>query len=280
MKSLAMQWVYTIIGALAVGPVAGVIASSIRGVDGSSEATGLVSASGVMGLLKLVLCVVLAGVVMVAGAWLGFIRRAYFVGGIVLAWAAARTGTVPAVIRESGGDGVFMTLAIEGLVLGAIFAVFAWLTAVIRRKADEKVTLPSIGDARAILAVVLVGMVCGWAIGQDGSIGQTLFASFAAGLFGTFVARVISPTCSFASVAWGASVLAFVAPLIWALQNGSTALADMYEGSIAGYALITPLTWLSGVSLGLWGGSSWADSMVQKHDPKAGTDPARRAANG
>ena len=279
MKKLALQWVYTVLGALVVGPVAGVIASSVRGLNGSHESTGLLSSEGVVGLLKLVACVVLAGIVMVTGAWLGFIRRAMFVSGLVLAWAATRTGTVPGVIRDANGEGVFGRLAIEGLVLGAIYATFAWLTVIIRRKDDDSIALPSKADGIAILAMILVGLVCGWAIAQDGSTGQTLFAAFVSGLFGTFVARVISPKCSYTSLIWAASALACLAPFIWNLQHGSTALSDMYGGDIAGYALVTPLAWLSGMSLGIWGGASWADSMVQKHEPQ-GRSTTRRVAQG
>ncbi len=165
-------------------------------------------------------------------------------------------------------------------MLGILYAGFAWLAVAIRRKKDDSITLPAKNDALAILAMVLVGLVCGWAIGQDGSTGQTLFAAFVAGLLGTFVARVIAPNCSYASLVWAASALAFLAPFIWNLQHGSSALADMYSGEIAGYALLTPLTWLSGLSLGIWGGASWADSMVQKHDAKGAQTPTRRVARG
>jgi len=280
MREIFRQWMYTVIGALAVGPIAGDVASSVRGVGGSPHATGLLAESPVGGMFKMLICVSLAGLTMVAGAWLGFTRRALFVGGIVLSWSALRAGTVEGVIRATEGGGVYPRLAIEGAVLGALFVFFLWVVGRIRRRADASFVLPSGRDVRAVLVFVISGIVLGWAVAQDGSGGQTLLAAFAAGLLGTLLARVVEPGSSILSAGIGAVALAVLAPIVWSIAGRGSSLAAMYEGDIAGYALISPMTWLAGVSMGIWGGASWSDSVVKKHDTGGAPRASRPVARG
>jgi len=198
----------------------------------------------------------------------------------VLCWAAFQAGTIPGVLRAANGEGVFVKLAIEGLILGAVYSGFAWITVSIRRKKDDSFTLPGPRDGLAILACVLVGLATTWVVAQDGSSGQTLFAAFVAGLFGTFVARIVVPNCSFVSMIVAGGALAAIGPIAGQMLHGSSAIRDLYSGNISGFAMLTPVTWLAGVSMGVWGGSSWADSMVQKHDENPSGSPTRKPARG
>jgi len=157
MRETIIHWMYTIFGGLIIGPIAGMLAASIAGLGGAPDATGLASSGGLSGLIAMLAVVVLAGVVMVIGGFLGFVRRAFFVSGAVLCWAAFQAGTIPGVLRAANGEGVFVKLAIEGLILGAVYSGFAWITVSIRRKKDDSFTLPGPRDGLAILACVLVG---------------------------------------------------------------------------------------------------------------------------
>jgi hypothetical protein len=281
MREIITQWVYTAFGALLVGPIAGLIAHSIRGVDGAAEATGLVAESPFTGMIRMILALCLCGGTMLIGAKLGFIRRAFFVGGLAMAFVAFSSGTVTGVIRASGGGAVFPRLVVESIILGAIFAAFVCVAGLIRKRADESFVMPSRRDARAILANVVAGVALAWAVARDGSGGQVLFAAFVAGLLGTLIARVVEPNASPLSPALSAAIMCVVAPGLWLIFGSGSSLATMYAGDIAGYALLTPVTWLSGVSMGIWGGSSWADSVVQKHtEAPAGSTPSRTVARG
>lgn len=281
MREIITQWAYIAFGALLIGPVAGLIAYSIRGVDGASEATGLVSESPVTGMLIMILAVALCGGAMLVGAKLGFIRRAFFVGGLAMAFVAFSSGTVTGVIRATEGGSVFPRLLVESLILGALFTAFVWIAGLIRKRADASFVMPGKRDARAILANVIVGVALAWAVARDGSGGQVLFAAFVAGLLGTLLARVVEPNASPLSPAISAAIMSVVAPSLWLIAGSGSSLATMYAGDIAGYALLTPVTWLSGVSMGIWGGSSSADSVVQKHTEGVGSgSPSRRVARG
>ena len=281
MREIITQWAYTAFGALLVGPIAGLLAYSIRGVDGASEATGLLSESPVMGMLTMILAVALCGGVMIVGAKLGFLRRSLFVGGLSMAYVALSSGTVAGVIRATEGGAVFPKLIVESIILGALFAAFVWVVGRIRKRADPSFVMPGKRDARAILANVIAGVVLAWAVARDGSGGQALFAAFIAGLLGTLLARVIEPDASPLSPALSACIMCVVGPSVWLIAGSGSSLATLYTGDVAGYALLTPVTWLSGVSMGIWGGSSWADSVVQKHnDGTASGSPSRRVARG
>ena len=132
---------------------------------------------------------------------------------------------------------------------------------------------------RSPLACVLAGLFAAWAIAQDGSAGQALFASYGAGLLGTLLACVIVPGCSLVSLIVAGGAMSVLGPVLFMILGGSPVSA-VYSGELAGYAALTPLTWLAGVSMGMWGGSSWADSFVQKHDAKPASRSTRDVARG
>src|SRR3954471_12694627 len=120
MKATILRWTIFLLALLLFGPLAGWLTGVLRSADGGPHATPLVSSipsAGVLaglGATGIALALGL-GAAMPLGAPTGFSAA-----GLVLAWAAWRTGEMNELIRSAHSAGPLGRLSLEGVVFGAV----------------------------------------------------------------------------------------------------------------------------------------------------------------
>jgi len=267
---VVLQWVFAAIAALIVGPIAGWATALNHGVDGSGDATMLVGASVATGVLGHAVALALAGGLgLVASRVLGG-RYGLFTAGVVLTWAAARTGRVETILSAQPETGTVVSLMIEGGVLAAAAAALAWL--ICRDKEHENPAQQEkalSGETLLGLAAALVaGGLGAWLAARDDIKGQTIAAAWVAGALGATLARVLAHRTPGWSVVLGACLCGVVGPALAVSVAPEKLLIGMYSGGISSELLslmrVAPLDWIAGVFMGVPVGMSWAGSMMEK----------------
>lgn len=263
-----IQWTCIFVAALAVGPVAGWLAASLRAPDGGISATGLTSEAPIIGLVKMGAVVLLAGGMGVAAARLVSAKTGLFCAGLVLAWGAWRSGRMDEILRRAQSPAPLWSLAIEAAVLGAL-ALIVGVAILKAGKADQRdhadaLTSPAAGVG-ALVALV-VGGVAAFFLARSEMVGQTFAAALLAGMLGATVGRVVRHTAPLACFLGAGAVLAIAGPAAGALASGPNVMADLYAGTLLPLARPVPLDWLAGIFMGVPMGASWAASMIEIHE--------------
>lgn len=282
---LTLRWVMLLGALFVLGPIAGHLINTLRAPDGSTNATPLVSTSPAMGIVDVVVVMALAlGIGVVSGRVFGP-RLGLRTAGFVVAWAAWLTGTIDAILRRTQDAAPMWTLAIEGVVAGAMgLAVFLMIVAVSRPHNEPERTefaRSSLGDLRRMASVgalvALVGAVVGggvvaWIVAFEPLKGQTVMAAFLGGIAAAAIGRlavgVVDREAPVAVYFIAIVVLAIASPASAALVAGSdAALIDAsYDGTMFPLGFIMPLDWLAGGLLGVPIGLAWVGSMLDKHE--------------
>src|SRR5688572_2029687 len=148
MKAAIVRWAFYLAALLVFGPLAGMLLGGLRGVDGSPDATPLVSTSPALGVALGLGALAIAMVLGAAAARLVGPMAGMTTAGLVVAWASWRTGTVDELVRTAGSGQPLIRLAIEGLIFGVagvLLGALLWRAAPLasRGKAEE-------GEARSI----------------------------------------------------------------------------------------------------------------------------------
>lgn len=267
---VVLQWVFAAIAALVVGPIAGWAVALNHGVDGSGDATMLVGSSVASGVIGHVIALALAGGLGVVASRILGGRFGLFTAGVVLTWAAARSGRVEAILSAQPESGTVLSLAIEGGVLAAAAGVLAWV--ICRDKEHENPAQQEkalSGETILGLAAALVaGGIGAWLAARDDLKGQTIAAAWVAGALGATLSRVLAHRAPGWSVVLGTCLCAVVGPALAVSVDPERLLVGMYSGGISSELLslarIAPLDWLAGVFMGVPVGMSWAGSMMEK----------------
>jgi len=267
---VALQWITAAFAALVAGPVAGWATAAHRGVDGSAHATMLLGASPLVGVLGHLGAMLIAAAVGVATARLLNGRYGLFCAGLVLAWAAARSGRVEQVLTAQGDGGSLTTLTIEGLIVAALTAGLVFV--VCRDGTYEKPSrfekALSAESALGLSAALVAGGIGAWLAAQDDLKGQTIAAAWVAGALGAIFARVLAHRSRGWVVCLGVMLLGVVGPLMASRMGLERFLAGLYSGeasaTLANLARVAPLDWAAGVLMGLPVGMTWAGSMVDQ----------------
>ena len=250
-----------------LGPLAAWLTASLRGIDGSSHATALLSTTPALGLIKAIGALIVAAIGGGVAARLNDWKSGIFTSGLVLAWAAWATGSYDMLARQrdtGSGVGVLFPLVIEALVLGAIaVAVAAWLirigkdvthTHLSHPKGESLLCAPSL---RAAGLALLVALPVAAIIAASPAKGQTVAAAVVAGMLGATVGRATHERAPASAFILSLAAVALLAPLTVLLASGLPIAAHT--------ARILPLDALAGAFLGVPLGIGWADSMVEKH---------------
>lgn len=140
-----------------LGPIAGHLTGSLRGGDGSHDATLLVGASPGAGVLAGLVTLVFAGGVGVMASRINGCRSGLNAAGIVVVWAASQTAPIDALLRRAGSGEPLVMLGVEGLVFGLLavpVAAVVWRAGLGRGPHGEAHPLPdgSLGLAGFMLA--------------------------------------------------------------------------------------------------------------------------------
>jgi len=272
-----LQWVFAAIAALVVGPIAGMATAANTGLDGSPDATMLIGSSAVTGVLGHAAALALAGGFGLLTARVISGRFGLFTAGVVLTWAAARTGRVEAIISAQPDASTLTTLAVEGALLAAAAAGLAWL--VCRDAHHEKHSAyekPISGETVLALAAALVaGGIGAWLAARDDLKGQTIAAAWVAGALGATLARVLAHRSAGWVVVLGVCLCAVAGPLLASFASPSIEALRLHlysgtiNGSLPSLVRIAPLDWIAGAFMGVPVGMSWAGSMMEKRVEEA-----------
>ncbi|MEM9165452.1 MAG: hypothetical protein AAGB48_00320 [Planctomycetota bacterium] len=251
-------WLCVFAAVFFIGPIAGMIAHQIRGPDGGTHATLLLSLSPLAGLaVAVVLGAIIVATILAARA-AASVNVGLFCGGIVAAWAAARLGRVDLVIlaspRSPGG-----TLALEGmlglLVLGCISVM---LKRISRGAPVPALTWRWLG---ATIAGICAGGAAVWLVAVEPSRGQVIAAAAAAGIVSAAVMRMVllgSPTWM---LLWPCALLSVLAPILSALVMDDPVIA-VRDGELFRLGGLQTFDWLAGALLGVPVGAVWTESVA------------------
>jgi hypothetical protein len=247
---------------LGVGPVCWWLTATLRGPDGGQGVAALLSTSPALGLLRGAGAMALAGGVGVLTARLVSYRSGLFAAGLALAWSAYGSGGADTLLRSLGATGVVggaWKLGAEGLMLGLLGAVVAFLAGRVRAGLDDghqghEEPVPKIVGPLAALLALPAGLVASWAVAQNTLPGQALAAGLMAGLLtalgGMIVHHRVNP-------AWSVLGLAFVAglaPLSGLFMHkgvGQAVLLHANEGMLFPTLRLLPWHWVAGALLGV-----------------------------
>lgn len=266
MRNALVKWILILAALLLVGPVCGWLMAGVHGVDGSHQATALVSHKPLVGVVRTIAAIALAGAIgLVASRQCG-LGVGLFCAGLATVWAAGNSGTVVGILNATRDAGVLVPLAINGAgvaVLGSavIFAICRAGQAKSATKLPEPSAL-TVESLYAIAAALLAGGFAAWFIAREGSKGQTIAAAAGAGAIGATVARVVAPDAARWVVASAPLLLGVIGPIGARFVHKDGLLDDAFRNSLFALARPAPLDWLAGVLLGAPLGLSWAASIL------------------
>lgn len=212
-----------------LGPIAGHLTGSLRGADGSHDATILVTTMPVRGVAALVFTLAAALAVGLFGARVNGCRSGLNAAGIVLVWAASQTAAIDEILRRAQSPGPLIPLAIEGLIAGLLvvpLAAVVWQAGLGRGTYADAHPLPADApplrrfitsgpvDSRdvrgehhslaaalvravtrpagvgAVAITVAAGVLVSWLVCQDTLKGQAIFAAALTGIVAVPAARL------------------------------------------------------------------------------------------
>lgn len=268
MRKTVVIWAFYAFALFVVGPAVRFLLIGTPAAWGGENATPLASASPVIGLVRAVAALLLAGGVGFALARFASPGRGMIAMGFALAWAPFSTARADELIRSAQSTAPLLRLVIEGVLLGALAVLIVRIVA----RRDLETSRPTEPGAMGpvVLGIVVccvVAAIAGWLVARSHEPGQALGAAFAGGLFGMLVARVLAPQAPVPVLFVGLMILAPVSPLAGAMLESGGAVPAVYEGSFTALARILPLDWIAGALLGAPVGAAWAESMIERHHP-------------
>ncbi|MGD9689928.1 MAG: hypothetical protein AB7K52_09780 [Phycisphaerales bacterium] len=298
MLKALVKWGLFGVALFVAGPIASVATSQLRGVDGGTT-TPLLSTTPLLGVLGLLAAVAIAAAVGVLSARLVNFQSACFHAGMVLAWAAAGTGTIDAVARSSQSPSLGWWLAAEGALALAAGSAAAWFIAHAAGVARFAPLRPAAGAARsarsegidgpaadALTFTIALGsaLVGAWVIGQNFLKGQAIAAAALGAALAAAVAIMVNSRARPWLILSGAMAAALVGPLVGAVMHGSSPDRGFLPAATTMTGLlrvsgVLPLDWLAGalmgvplgLSLGGWIGDGRHPHTAPKAPPTGST---------
>ncbi|MBL4808488.1 MAG: hypothetical protein JKY43_00320 [Phycisphaerales bacterium] len=290
MKTVVWIWIVRVISLCVLGPIAGGLMSSLRGVDGSIHATAFVSGSPIGGLIALVGVFFLAMVGGGLASKMVSLREGVLNMGLVVAWGAWGSGRVGEALRGAPETGSLVMLSVEGVVVVVLSLVgLVVLTKVSGQSEgrDDCVRLDgsAVGNIRANIATngMLVGvglvmsMVVVWLQVQSDLSGQAVWGGFVgaagAGVLGGMLLKNHSikhersgeAELSLVPVMVGVILGAVVGPMVSMVMPGGGKILDaIASGDAPGWMVMSSLAWTGGAMIGTPIGYSWVESSVAR----------------
>jgi hypothetical protein len=147
MKAGIIRWFFYLAALLAAGPFAGSLMASLFAADGGPDASPLVSTQPGMGIALALAVLLLALVLGALAARFCGTKPGLSTAGIVVAWAAWRTGTIDQMIRTAQSGQPLVRQALESVIFGLVGIVMVFFIAAMGRTHDEAQS-PSAGAAQ------------------------------------------------------------------------------------------------------------------------------------
>lgn len=275
------MWAVLLLCLFGLGPALTLAMGGVRGGDGGTDATFLLSASAPSGIFAMALILVVAGGVGVAASRLLGINAGLGAFAMTLIAPAMRLGELVPILRWAESPGAFRVMAIEGVILAIAAAFAALLIERVSRSSHElqKADAPkllSMDSAIAMGVALAAGALAAWVIAREPTKGQSIFAGVAAGIGGGAAGRIVAIRAPLAALALGVMLVGVLGPVLGMVLAGSDALRAAYEMRLPALSHPIPLDWLAGSMLGLPLGLSWAASVIEKRSgaPRAGESRA------
>jgi len=283
---IAGRWAFFLAALFVVGPITGMLTGRLHAADGGDHATPLVSTAPSAGAIGLVLVFALATTIGVPAGRVFGTSIGFRCAGLVLIWAAGRTGNVAEIIRASDSSEPLRVLAAEGAIVGVLLLL---LTSVLiatgsaphrlerdafppgpRAAVRDLIRLFTPVGGATVLATLIGAGVVAWIVAIAPMRGQAVAAGILAGLGGGAAGRLAGASIDdkippIAHVV-GMALLAVLAPLVGLLMHGGSArvVEAAYAQELFAPARLVPLDWAAGAVLGLPIGIHWACSMTHR----------------
>jgi hypothetical protein len=248
------------------------VMGGLRGPDGGLAATPLVSAAPASGIVAgLIAAAIALGVGLFAAKFLG-LGPGMTAAGLVLAWAAWKTGTVEGLVRSAQSSQPLKVLALEGLLFGLVAVVITAALGFFAKRdahhdhAHAGTSKYTVAMGPAIGAALVAGAVVAWLLAVSPLKGQAIAAAIAAATIASAAARLVDFKAPMPALIIPVVALAILGPLTGVAMAGHAGVVTrVYDGSLFPIANITPLDWIAGGLLGIPLGVAWAGSMIEKH---------------
>lgn len=293
MSRSVIRWTFYLAAALVIGPLAGELVAMVEAADGGPHATAMVAGSIGAGWLATLAAWGLAGAAGLAAARLLGLKVGLSVAGLVLVWAAARSGSVEEIVRISGaaaagssgggggaGRGVLIARAVEGAIIGVLTtALFAAMVLVARpdgahetMDGDDEIHgvsalvahVRTLGFVISVLVAAAVGGVVVWVLAREGLKLQTIGAVTVAAILMGAAGRVADHRSPSVFIGAAIVILAVVGPLVAVFTHGAELVDAAYTGMLHPLARPAPLDWAAGAMLGSRWGLDWSASLMEK----------------
>jgi len=247
-----------------VGPVAGLFVGSLRGIDGSGQATLLVGQSPFVGLVAGIVAFGLAAGAGAIGSRAAGLNVGLGCAGLVLSWAAWLSGQLDEIVVVSR-QSPMPALILEGLIVAAMLVGVVW---VVRRFSSEDPEPETEVGASAIAVALTAGLAisatAAWVVAVEPLKGQTIGAAFAAGLVGAATARLVFLRLPGWTTVCIPAVLVVLGPLATQALAGSggDVVDAVFEGTLFRLGWLMPMDWAAGALVGIPIGLAWTDGVV------------------
>lgn len=265
---------------LIVGPIAGSVVGALRNASGGPDATLLVGDSRIGGVIAGLVAFALAGLMGVGAARMTNARAGMSTAGLVLAWAAWRSGEMDEILRASPSSGTLWWMAVEGLIFGTLaVGLCTIVVGVARRSADgaapsdagtpERISdaCRQLGTTKIIAPVAVAAAVSGllaWWLVVSEIKGQAVLGVTVAVLAGVAAGRVAAFHTPPHAFMIAIALLAIIGPSAAAVAQGGALLEATYQNRLFPIARPVPLDWIAGGMLGAPIGLAWAASLVER----------------
>lgn len=297
MRHAIWIWVLRGVALLVLGPIAGMLADSMRSADGSGHATLLVSSSLVRGVFVILGIAFMAQLIGIVATRVLSLREGVLNAGFVLAWGAWGGGRVGEALRSDPGAFSLVRLAIEG---GLVFVLVAMMLRSMTKAAKPgdlrsdvlRFDAPLVGTIRSepmamagvFLISCVVAMGASWLQVTSDLTGQSVWGGFVGGLLAGLVGGLVlhhtdqkdvkrpsdSRVVSVVPAILGVALAGLVAPLVVFVVPGSDkVLASIASGDAPGWTMMTPMAWSAGAMIGAPAGYGWVESSMQRHQTAA-----------
>jgi hypothetical protein len=261
MTRATARWAFYLGAALAVGPLAGALTGSLRGIDGSSDASLLIGASPALGVAAGLGVFLLAAAIALPAARLFGAGPGLVTAGLVIAWGAWRTASAEDLVRLAPGGGTAARLAVEGVFAGVVGAALVRAIDIGSRRREAKRAESGTGPA---LGAIGLGLLCGAIVahllGVEALRGQAVVSAIAAGIA---AGRLVDPGVRLLTVFTPMALLGVLSPLLLIVGTSEASLAEaVNRGSLPHLSMVLPMDWIAGAFLGTPLGVAWAASMT------------------
>lgn len=277
-----LRWVLILVCGLGLGPWALQFLSEIKDADGGHAATLLVGASPLLGVVKGLIVLLVAGGVGAMGAYFFSLGTGYTCAGLVLGWSAWGVSTLGAMAHDRPLP--MTTLAIEGAgvtLAAGLIAAWADLISRSRQPTERKA---GAGGWRSLLAIdadgaaapkaawgalglgVITGGATVWFFAGSSDHGQVFVSvmcgAIAAGAAGQLFASAFGATLSPVTPILSMGAVALLGPIIAGGVHGAGLVHAIYAGEVLPLARPLSLQWAGGAMLGAPIGIGWAGAML------------------